>query len=229
MSGGRGVLTPHIAVFARGSSASDAEVARAASGSHRVALRAIFLPEERSNPAVEERQMRPLGHGTPDIDDPDDVICASMPLLTSERVEAAGARRETMTATAMRRSAIRAALPRSASPWRWRARTRRRDQVLKDWGLSSSVVSSSAGIELMHDVIIVMGDSGRIGQPLPHRSCSNTRRDRSFRRAAGAGRRRDRLADARTSPGWSTFSPRRRRRRTAPCAGFATRCSTIRT
>ena len=32
-------------------------------------------------------------------------------------------------------------------------------QVLKDWGLYSSVASSSAGIELMHNVVILMGAS----------------------------------------------------------------------
>ena len=35
----------------------------------------------------------------------------------------------------------------------------REDQVLKDWHLFSSVASSSAGIELMHNVVIVMGNS----------------------------------------------------------------------
>jgi cyanuric acid amidohydrolase len=33
------------------------------------------------------------------------------------------------------------------------------DRVLKDWDLFSSVASSSAGIELMHNVVIVMGNS----------------------------------------------------------------------
>ena len=33
------------------------------------------------------------------------------------------------------------------------------DQVLKDWDLFSSVASSSAGIEIMHNVVIVMGNS----------------------------------------------------------------------
>ncbi len=33
------------------------------------------------------------------------------------------------------------------------------DRILKDWELFSSVASSSAGIELMHNVVIVMGNS----------------------------------------------------------------------
>jgi cyanuric acid amidohydrolase len=32
-------------------------------------------------------------------------------------------------------------------------------QILKDWGLFSSVASTSAGIELMHNVVIVLGNS----------------------------------------------------------------------
>ena len=33
-------------------------------------------------------------------------------------------------------------------------------RILKDWDLSSSVASCSAGIELMHNTVIVMGNSG---------------------------------------------------------------------
>jgi cyanuric acid amidohydrolase len=39
------------------------------------------------------------------------------------------------------------------------------DQVLKDWNLFSSVASSSAGIELMHNVVIVMGNSAASVSP----------------------------------------------------------------
>jgi cyanuric acid amidohydrolase len=37
--------------------------------------------------------------------------------------------------------------------------------VLKDWHLYSSVASSSAGIELMHNVVIVMGNSAASRSP----------------------------------------------------------------
>jgi hypothetical protein len=37
--------------------------------------------------------------------------------------------------------------------------------VLRDWSLSSSVASSSAGIELMHNVVIVMGNSAGSASP----------------------------------------------------------------
>jgi cyanuric acid amidohydrolase len=39
------------------------------------------------------------------------------------------------------------------------------EQVLKDWRLFSAVGSSSAGIELMHNVVIVMGNSPRSASP----------------------------------------------------------------
>ena len=66
----------------------------------------------------------------------------------------------------MRRWVIRAALPRSASPSALGEIERvAEDQVLKDWSLSSSVASSSAGIELMHNVVIVMGNSARSTSP----------------------------------------------------------------
>ena len=71
----------------------------------------------------------------------------------------AAGRRSPRAAT--RRWAIRAARPRSASPRR-SARSAPdvgEAQVLKDWDLYSSVASCSAGIELMHNVVILVGNS----------------------------------------------------------------------
>ena len=63
-----------------------------------------------------------------------------------------------ITATAMGQWAIRAALPPSASPKRSVA-LRSAKAMLKDWTLYSSVASCSAGIELMHNVVILIGAS----------------------------------------------------------------------
>jgi cyanuric acid amidohydrolase len=39
------------------------------------------------------------------------------------------------------------------------------EQILKDWNLFSSVASTSAGIELMHNVVIVLGNSNSSASP----------------------------------------------------------------
>src|SRR5258707_3646981 len=41
----------------------------------------------------------------------------------------------------------------------------RDEQVLKSWSLFSSVASTSAGIELMHNVVIVLGNSNTSASP----------------------------------------------------------------
>jgi cyanuric acid amidohydrolase len=41
----------------------------------------------------------------------------------------------------------------------------RDEQILKDWKLFSSVASTSAGIELMHNVVIVLGNSETSASP----------------------------------------------------------------
>ena len=98
MSGGtEGVLSPHITVFARTPNASDADATisdkRLSVG---VAHTRDFLPEEIGRaPQIEETaEAVRLAMRDAKIDDRDDVhfVQIKCPLLTSERVEAAGRR-----------------------------------------------------------------------------------------------------------------------------------------
>jgi cyanuric acid amidohydrolase len=104
------------------------------------------------------------------IDDPKDVhfVQIKCPLLTSERVEAAHARgQKTVTSSAYGSMAY----SRGASALGVAAALGEIDryvgdeQVLKDWELFSSVASTSAGIELMHNVVIVLGNSDVSASP----------------------------------------------------------------
>ena len=98
------------------------------------------------------------------IDDARDVhfVQIKCPLLTSERIEAALHRgRKTVTTaayTSMGYSRGASSLGVAAALGELKVEARE-DQVLKDWDQFSSVASSSAGIELMHNVVIVMGNS----------------------------------------------------------------------
>ncbi len=84
------------------------------------------------------------------------------PLLTSERIEAAVARgRKTVTTSAYgsmgySRGASAIGVARALGE---AGEGVGEAQVLKDWDCYSSVASASAGIELMHNVVIVMGNS----------------------------------------------------------------------
>ena len=128
------------------------------------------------------------------IDDPRDVhfVQIKCPLLTSERVEAALHRGRTTVTTSgyasMGYSRGASALGVAMALGELKADVRE-DQVLKDWDLFSSVASSSAGIELMHNVVIVMGNSA-LAQPVRDRPCGDARLDRSCRRGGGAQERR---------------------------------------
>jgi cyanuric acid amidohydrolase len=98
------------------------------------------------------------------IGDPHDVhfVQIKCPLLTSERIEAALHRgRKTVTTSAYAsmgysRGASALGVARALGEIDGEIDE---DQVLKDWDLFSSVASASAGIELMHNVVIVMGNS----------------------------------------------------------------------
>jgi len=87
--------------------------------------------------------------------------------LTSERIEAA-ARRGHKTVTTSGYASM--GYSRGASALGVAVALGEREgvdeeQVLNDWDLFSSVASSSAGIELMHNVVIVMGNSVRSTSP----------------------------------------------------------------
>ncbi len=100
------------------------------------------------------------------IDDARDVhfVQIKCPLLTSERIEAALERgNKTVTGSAYGSMGY----SRGASALGVAEALGEIDddidegRVLKDWDLFSSVASASAGIELMHNVIIVMGNSAQ--------------------------------------------------------------------
>jgi cyanuric acid amidohydrolase len=168
MSGGtEGVLSPHITVFTRTplspSAAKRAEGKRLSIG---IAHTRDFLPEELGRqPQIDETAA--AVHKAmleADIGDAADVhfVQVKCPLLTSDRVDAANARNApTVTSNAyssMGYSRGASALGVALALGELAAEPGEGD-VLKHWDLFSSVASSSAGIELMHNVVVVMGNS----------------------------------------------------------------------
>ncbi|CUU21517.1 cyanuric acid amidohydrolase CDS [Bradyrhizobium sp.] len=166
MSGGtEGVLSPHITVFTR----REAERPAGMSGkrlSIGMAHTRDFLPEEigRSAQIVETAKAVTAAMADASITDPADVhfVQIKCPLLTSDRVEAANARGNT-TATTSAYSSM--AYSRGASALGVAvalgeiASDISDDDVLRRYDLFSSVASTSSGIELMHNVIILLGNS----------------------------------------------------------------------
>jgi cyanuric acid amidohydrolase len=166
MSGGtEGVLSPHLTVFARsvkeGSSGSTAK--RFSIG---IAHTRDFLPEELGRKIQIDETVKAVHQAMADagIDDRDDVhfVQVKCPLLTSERIEAALKRgNKTITTSgyaSMGYSRGTSALGVAVALGELDGEIRE-DQVLKDWNQFSSVASASAGIETMHNVVIVMGNS----------------------------------------------------------------------
>jgi cyanuric acid amidohydrolase len=175
MSGGtEGVLSPHITVFARTaveSRHSDARIAgkRLSIG---IAHTSDFMPEQIGRDVQIEETAKAVRVAMRDagIDDPEDVhfVQIKCPLLTSERIEAAHARgRKTVTTSAYGSMGF----SRGASALGVASALGEIDgpicdeQILKNWELFSSVASTSAGIELMHNVVIVLGNSNASASP----------------------------------------------------------------
>ncbi|MBR0969729.1 MULTISPECIES: ring-opening amidohydrolase [Bradyrhizobium] len=167
MSGGtEGVLSPHITVFTR------SEVAQRPPGisgkrlSIGMAHTRDFLPEELGRAAQITETAKAVKAAMEDagITETADVhfVQIKCPLLTSERVEAAAARgHKTATTSAYSSMAysrgasalgVAVALGEVASDIQ-------DDDVLRRYDLFSSVASTSSGIELMHNVVIVLGNS----------------------------------------------------------------------
>jgi cyanuric acid amidohydrolase len=166
MSGGtEGVLSPHITVFTR----REAERPAGMTGkrlSIGMAHTRDFLPEElgRSAQITETATTVKSAMADAGIADPADVhfVQIKCPLLTSERVAAANARgSKTATTSAYGSMAcsrgasalgVAVALGEVASDIG-------DEDVLRRYELFSKVASTSAGIELMHNVVIVLGNS----------------------------------------------------------------------
>jgi len=173
MSGGtEGVLSPHITVFTRTATEGGAETIAGKRLSIGIAHTRDFIPEELGRRAQIDETAAAVRIAMADagIDDPADVhfVQIKCPLLTSERVGAALARGQPTVTTSAYGSM---AYSRGASALGVACALREIDgnirdaQVLKDWGLFSSVASTSAGIELMHNVVIVLGNSNVSASP----------------------------------------------------------------
>jgi cyanuric acid amidohydrolase len=168
MSGGtEGVLSPHITVFTRadavGRQSDGLSAKRLSIG---IAKTRDFLPEELGRSVQIEETAKAVATAMADaaIVDPRDVhfVQIKCPLLTSDRVEAASARgNKTVTSSAygsMAYSRGASALGVAAALGEIEGKVGD-EQVLRNFELFSSVASTSAGIELMHNVVIVMGNS----------------------------------------------------------------------
>jgi len=168
MSGGtEGVLSPHITVFAR--SASPEGLGEGPNGkrlSVGIAHTRDFLPEEIGRDAQISETAKAVEAAMRDarIDAVSDVhfVQIKCPLLTSERVTEAGQRgKTTVTASgyaSMGYSRGASAIGVAKALGEIGADVGQ-EQVLKDWSLYSSVASCSAGVELMHNVVILIGNS----------------------------------------------------------------------
>jgi cyanuric acid amidohydrolase len=169
MSGGtEGVLSPHITVFAR--EPATAERVAGVGGkrlSIGIAQTRDFLPEELGRRAQIEETAKAVTAAMADADitDRSDVhfVQIKCPLLTSDRIEAAEERgNKTVTTSAygsMAYSRGASALGVAVALGEIAEEVHDED-VLRRFDLFSSVASTSAGIELMHNVVIVLGNSG---------------------------------------------------------------------
>jgi cyanuric acid amidohydrolase len=168
MSGGtEGVLSPHITVFVR---SPRPEGVGENPGEKRLSVGIAhtrdFLPEEIGRDAQIGETAKAVEAAMRDasIEAVSDVhfVQIKCPLLTSERVKEAVARgRTTVTASgyaSMGYSRGASALGVAKALGEIRAEVGE-SEVLKNWTLYSSVASCSAGIELMHNVVILVGAS----------------------------------------------------------------------
>ena len=174
MSGGtEGVLSPHITVFTRDGAANrvspDISGKRLSIG---MAHTRDFLPEEIGRGVQIRETARAVAAAMAEaaIVDPQDVhfVQIKCPLLTSDRVEAAAARgNKTVTNSAYGSMAYsRGASALGVAVALGEIEGEIDDEhVLRRFDLFSSVASTSAGIELMHNVVIVLGNSTSSAAP----------------------------------------------------------------
>ena len=169
MSGGtEGVLSPHITVFTR--KISDDNGDRQKLGGKRLSIGIAqtrdFRPEEIGRTIQVSETANAVRSAMADagIDDPADVhfVQIKCPLLTSDRIEDAHGRgQKTVTYSAygsMGYSRGASALGIAVALGEIKDEIGD-NHILKNYDLFSSVASTSSGIELMHNVVIVMGNS----------------------------------------------------------------------
>jgi cyanuric acid amidohydrolase len=175
MSGGtEGVLSPHITVFTR--EISDADGLRWTTNDKRLSIGIAntrnFLPEEigRSVQVYETAKAVRVAMADAGIEDSGDVhfVQIKCPLLTSDRIEEAhGRSQRTVTSSAYGSMGYsRGASALGIAVALGEVEDEISDEhILKKYDLFSSVGSTSAGIELMHNVVIVMGNSSDATSP----------------------------------------------------------------
>ena len=176
MSGGtEGVMSPHLTIFARrevdGPAPSDQPANSTEPPQKHLAIGVAatrdFLPEEIGRAAMIDETaagvreaMRQAG-----IDDPADVhfVQIKCPLLTSERIQEAHQRGQSIatedTYKSMGYSRGASALGVAVALDEVARDQISDDAILHDWSLYSAVASTSAGVELVNNEIIVLGMS----------------------------------------------------------------------
>jgi cyanuric acid amidohydrolase len=173
MSGGtEGVISPHVNVFVREDAGQgDGRSPRLAIGAARTR---VFLPEEigRMPQVTETAKAVREAMAAAQIERPEDVhfVQIKCPLLTTERIEEAAARGNTVvthdTYKSMGFSRGASALGVGVATGEIDEAAITNEKISKDWSLYSGVASTSAGIELMYNEILVMGNSTAWGGDL---------------------------------------------------------------
>ena len=172
MSGGtEGVLSPHFTVITRRAGGAPSPGAkRLAVG---IAFTRDFLPEEigRMAQVHETAQAVALAMADAGIDDPADVhfVQVKCPLLTAAKIVAAATRgavpvtRDTYESMGASRGA--SALGVALALGEVDAGALSDAAICRDGSMFSSVASASAGIELDHNVVVILGMSSRAAGP----------------------------------------------------------------
>ncbi|NMB90933.1 MAG: ring-opening amidohydrolase [Chloroflexi bacterium] len=173
MSGGtEGILSPHFSVFcAENAGKGDGKSPRLAIGAARTRE---FLPEEigRMAQVLETARAAREAMAAAKITDAKEVhfVQIKCPLLTAARIEDAYHRGYTVathdTYESMGFSRGASALGIALATGEVQEADLSDEKICHDWSLYSSVASTSAGIELMHNEILVMGNSTAWGGDL---------------------------------------------------------------
>lgn len=173
MSGGtEGILSPHYSVFvSENAGKGDGKSPRLAIGA---AHTRAFKPEEigRMPQVLETAMAVKEAMEKAQIEKPEDVhfVQIKCPLLTSPRIEDARERGFDVatldTYKSMGYSRGASALGIGLAVDEIKESQLSDDKICKDWSLYSGVASTSAGIELMHNEILVMGNSTAWGGDL---------------------------------------------------------------
>jgi cyanuric acid amidohydrolase len=170
MSGGtEGGLSPHLLVFCREEAPAAASAKRLAIGT---AFTRDFTPEEIGRQTQIDETLSAVAAAMKQagIASPADVhfVQIKCPLLTKERIEEAG-RRGARTATedtyysmALSRGASALGVALALGEIKAAPET----AVCKDWSLHSGVASTSAGVELLRNEIVVLGNAAGWGGDL---------------------------------------------------------------